>query len=104
MGGSSTCKASLSRMSRSRSRSIRRSKSTGSGRGPGDRSRVFVYSYTKINDLPAWPRPVMSDSEGRFTLRGLGRGLDALLTVHHPRFALQRIEIEPDDHFEIEAE
>jgi acetyl esterase/lipase len=64
----------------------------------GARSRLdgVVYSWTKINDVPAWPRPVMTDAEGRFTLRGLGRGLDAWLTVHHPRFALQRIEIQAD--------
>ncbi len=62
------------------------------------RSRLdgVLYSWTKINDVPAWPRPVMTDPEGHFTLRGLGRGLNAVLTVHHPRFALQRIEIEPD--------
>ena len=62
------------------------------------RSRLdgVVYSWSKINDVPAWPRPVLTDAEGRFTVRGLGRGLNAWLTAHHPRFALQRIEIEPD--------
>ena len=64
----------------------------------GARSRFdgVAYSYTRINDFPAWLRPMMTDPEGRFTLRGLGRGLAAVLTVHHPRFALQRIQIEPE--------
>jgi hypothetical protein len=44
-----------------------------------------------INDFGGWPKPVMSDSEGRFTLRGVGRGLQATLTAHHPRFALQTV-------------
>ena len=37
-----------------------------------------------------------TDPEGRFTLRGVGRDLSATLTVHHPRFALQRIPVETD--------
>ncbi len=74
---------------------IRRSLPSGPA---GARSRLdgVVYSWSKINDVPAWPRPVLTDAEGRFTVRGLGRGLNAWLTAHHPRFALQRIEIEPD--------
>jgi protocatechuate 3,4-dioxygenase beta subunit len=63
-------------------------------------ARVFrrfdgiAYWGTNANDLPAWPEPVMTDPEGHFTLRGVGRDLRAVLTVHHPRFALQRIEVE----------
>ncbi len=37
-----------------------------------------------------------TDAEGRFTLRGVGRDLFAVLTVHDPRFALQRIEVKTD--------
>ncbi len=64
----------------------------------GVRSRFdgVAYSWPKVIDFPAWPRPMTTDPEGRFTLRGLGRGLAALLTVHDPRFALQRIEVEAD--------
>ena len=51
---------------------------------------------TEINDFPAWPRPVTTDAEGRFTLRGVGRDLRVSLTVHHPRFALQTIQVETD--------
>jgi protocatechuate 3,4-dioxygenase beta subunit len=54
----------------------------------------IVYWSRDSNDLPAWPRPVMTDSEGRFTLRGVGRNLHASLAVHHPRFAHQAIEVD----------
>ena len=54
------------------------------------------YFEDEINDFPAWPRPVTTDPEGRFTLRGVGRDLHAVLAVHHPRFALQTIEVETD--------
>jgi hypothetical protein len=66
------------------------------------RSRFNGIAYwgTYANDLPAWPEPVTTDPEGRFTLRGVGRELHAVLTVHDPRFALQRIEIETDSALE----
>jgi hypothetical protein len=57
---------------------------------------AVVYWGTKIKDFPAWPKPVMTDPEGRFTLRGLGQDRSATLTVHHPRFALQSIPVETD--------
>ncbi len=69
---------------------------------PQDPARVrhqldsVSYWSAKINDFPAWPKPVMTDPEGRFTLRGVGRDLSAILIVHHPRFARQRIPVETD--------
>jgi RNA polymerase sigma factor (sigma-70 family) len=45
------------------------------------------FSPYRSNDLPAWPRPVVSDDEGRFTLRGVGRGLRVVLGIREPRFA-----------------
>ena len=66
-------------------------------------SMVSLIRWTKINDFPAWPKPVTTDAEGRFTLRGVGRDLDAVLTVHHPRFALQRIRGRDGWRFGIEA-
>jgi RNA polymerase sigma factor (sigma-70 family) len=45
------------------------------------------------NELPAWPKPAISDEEGRFTIRGAGRDLRVLLTIDDPRFARQRIAI-----------
>jgi hypothetical protein len=56
-----------------------------------------VYSWRKVTDLPAWPKPVTTDPEGHYTLRGLGRDQEAVLTVHDPRFALQRIPIRTND-------
>jgi RNA polymerase sigma factor (sigma-70 family) len=53
-----------------------------------------AYSFSKLNDFPAWPKPVTTDAEGRYTVRGLGRGLSAGVTVHDPRFALQTIQVE----------
>jgi protocatechuate 3,4-dioxygenase beta subunit len=49
------------------------------------------------NDFPAWPRPTITDAEGRFTLRGVGRDLHATLVVHHPRFAHQMILVDTDN-------
>jgi RNA polymerase sigma factor (sigma-70 family) len=56
----------------------------------------ITYWWTNANDFPAWPTPAMTDAEGRFTLRGVGQNLRVYLTAHHPRFALQRIEVETD--------
>ncbi len=38
-----------------------------------------------------------TDAEGRFTVRGVGQNLNAALTVHHPRFAHQMIQVDTDD-------
>jgi hypothetical protein len=53
-----------------------------------------AYSFTTINDLPAWPKPVTTDAGGRYTLRGVSREQGAVLVVHHPGFGLQRIQVE----------
>jgi RNA polymerase sigma factor (sigma-70 family) len=69
-------------------------------RAPGvarGRFEGITYWWTNANDFPAWPRPATTDAEGRFTLRGVGRNVRVFLTAYHPRFALQRIEIETDD-------
>ena len=44
------------------------------------------------------PKPMIADAEGRFTVHGIGHGLRVLLTVRDPRYALQDISIETDDH------
>ncbi len=66
-------------------------------RGIWNRYVSVYYGVTTINDLPAWPRPAISDSDGRFTLRGAGGGLHAMLSFHHPRFAIEAIDVAPDD-------
>ena len=54
-------------------------------------SRLNGVSFgdTDANDCPAWPRPTTTDSEGRFTMRGVGQNLNARLIVRHPRIALK---------------
>ena len=56
----------------------------------------LFYSWADGIDLPAWPRPATSDAEGRFTIRGAGRGLRADLRVNDLRFARQTIQVETD--------
>jgi hypothetical protein len=51
---------------------------------------------SEINNSPGWPKPATTNPEGRFTLRGLGREFRVFLSVHHPRFALQTIEVVTD--------
>jgi RNA polymerase sigma factor (sigma-70 family) len=67
------------------------------GPGPaveqGDR---VSFAWIKLSDFPAWPKPATTDAEGRFTLRGVGQNLRVVLTVLHPRFALQSIVVNTD--------
>src|SRR5262249_55016631 len=46
-------------------------------------------------DLPLWPAPVTTDTQGRFALRGLGAGLGLGLQVQDERFALQVLDLPP---------
>ena len=48
------------------------------------------------NGLPAWPKSAISDSEGRFTVRGVGRDLRVVLMIDDPRFARQTVPINTD--------
>ncbi len=48
-------------------------------------------------DLPAWPAPAISDAEGRFTLRGAGLGLQAVIRAEDPRFDGSMITLRPGD-------
>ena len=52
--------------------------------------------WSSVSDMPAWPRPAITDANGRFTVRGVGRRLKATLTMIDPRFALQSIGVETD--------
>jgi protocatechuate 3,4-dioxygenase beta subunit len=53
------------------------------------------------NGLPAWPMSATSDSEGRFTVRGVGRGLRVVLMIDDPRFARQAVPIDTDGNPEL---
>ena len=52
-----------------------------------------AFWWTHPDDLPGWPSPAISDAAGRFTLRGIGSGVRAFITVVDPRFNNQVIEI-----------
>ncbi len=61
---------------------------------PGSRFDGVAFSFTKINDLPGWPKLMTTDAEGRYTLSGLCQEHSAVLIVFHPKFALQRVQVE----------
>jgi RNA polymerase sigma factor (sigma-70 family) len=44
----------------------------------------------------AWPQPVFTGNDGRFTIRGIGQGLRAVLLAESPRFARQRLVVDTD--------
>ncbi len=56
-----------------------------------------AFRRTDASDLPGWPKPMITDVDGRFTVHGVGRGLRVSLTVDDPRYAQQDISIEADD-------
>jgi RNA polymerase sigma factor (sigma-70 family) len=73
------------------------SKWPGGGRFVGPRSALFYGWPAAPVGLKAWPRPVATDVQGRFTFTGVGRGLDASLAVRDPRFAQQAIRVQTDN-------
>ncbi len=52
------------------------------------------FSWDHAVDFLAWPQTTTSDDDGRFAIRGVGRSLQAVLTVDDPRFARVRIPVE----------
>ena len=56
-----------------------------------------AFRRTDASDLPGWPKPMITDTEGRFSVHSIGRGLRVLLTVDDPRYAQQDISIETDE-------
>ena len=56
-----------------------------------------VYDWTRVNDLPGWPKPAITDAEGRFTIHGAGRGVKVGLSTIAPHFALDVINVETDN-------
>jgi hypothetical protein len=62
-----------------------------------------VYWSARTNDWPAWPKPVTTDAEGKFTLHGIGRGLEARLSIIDSRFATQTITVETDSSSEAKS-
>jgi RNA polymerase sigma factor (sigma-70 family) len=56
-----------------------------------------AYDSAAVNEIPAWPKPAKTDTEGRFSIHGVGRNVDVWLSIIDPRFALQRIELATDE-------
>ncbi len=56
-----------------------------------------IFWWAHVIDLPGWPKPATTDADGRFTVHGVGRGLEVRLNVVDPRFAPQTIELATDD-------
>ena len=66
---------------------------------PGNRNSIVArgpFWWNPGNGLPAWPKPAISDSDGRFTVRGVGRDLRVVLMIDDPRFARQMVPIDTD--------
>ena len=77
---------------------LEREVARGSRRVAGE--RLFddpVFDWTRINDVPGWPRPTITDQDGRFTIRGVGRRRKAGLSIVDARFPLDNIDVETDD-------
>jgi hypothetical protein len=55
------------------------------------------YSWDRVNDLPAWPKPATTDANGRFSVHGVGRGMQTSLSIIDSRFALQMFEVKTDN-------
>lgn len=59
---------------------------------PGEPEILGVGSIPKDEDLPDyWPRPRVTDADGRFTLGGVPRGVFASLVLTHPDFAVGEV-------------
>ena len=54
------------------------------------------FQRNDAEEFPAWPNPAISDAGGYFTLRGIGRDLNVLLSVCDPRFAAWTGRVEAD--------
>ena len=55
------------------------------------------YWWARVNDLPAWPKPVTTDADGRFSMHGVGRDLQATLSIIDSRFARQMFDVETEN-------
>jgi RNA polymerase sigma factor (sigma-70 family) len=63
------------------------------GRGESD---SIGLPWAALEGIPAWPKPVTTDAQGRFAIAGIGRGYVAL-RVRDPRFACQRFDVKDNE-------
>jgi hypothetical protein len=63
---------------------------------PGGEEQGPYFLADQPHGLPAWPRPATTDADGRFTVRGVGRGLRVGLAVDDPRFAPLSLDVDTD--------
>ncbi len=54
------------------------------------------FHWSRPPALSGWPWPAVTDTDGRFTLPGIGRGLRVGLVIDDPRFALKRFDVDTD--------
>ena len=66
---------------------------TSVGRGLPRREFDGIQCWTPPSQLPFWPRPVTTDREGRFTLRGVDRSQILNVQVRDGRFAIDWMHI-----------
>jgi protocatechuate 3,4-dioxygenase beta subunit len=55
-----------------------------------------TFGWKPAKAMPAWPKPALSDAEGRFIIRGAGRDHRVILQIDDPRFARQRVPVNTD--------
>jgi RNA polymerase sigma factor (sigma-70 family) len=60
-----------------------------------------IFLHDPIDGFTLWPRPMITDKDGRFVLHGIGRGMSASLYVHDERFAFQSVDIRDTSKAEI---
>jgi RNA polymerase sigma factor (sigma-70 family) len=63
---------------------------------PEDIDGPDFWGGNHAKNVSGWPMPTITDGEGRFTVRGVGRDLRVLLMAEDPRFARQSIVIDTD--------
>jgi hypothetical protein len=56
--------------------------------------RDFLVSAARIPEMGPWPQPVKSDAQGRFTVRGVGRDVRALVNILDPRYATEQLVVD----------
>ncbi|WP_406699205.1 sigma-70 family RNA polymerase sigma factor [Singulisphaera sp. Ch08] len=67
---------------------------------PEDLDGPIFWGGAYAKTPPAWPRPAISDAEGRYTIHGIGQDLRVLLVAEDSRFAQQRIVVDTDSRTE----